>query len=131
MAAIGQVPMQFSNRPAAFEDTDTLKVLVLMTDGNISEQQRPKQYNYPRSPEGSGGNTVYQTGAAASTSLRRVCQVAKSKGVIIFTIGFYTSSADLTTCASSASHFYNVTGSGISLAFQSIANNIQSLKLTQ
>ena len=34
-------------------------------------------------------------------------------------------------CASSPGHFYDVRGSGISLAFQSIANNIQKLKLTQ
>lgn len=136
MAAAGQLPMQFSNRPAAFTDTDTLKVLVLMTDGAITEQRRPQPayYNFPRSPEGEGPptrNYDYQSQAAASTSLRRVCQVAKANSVIIFTIGFYTTSADLTTCASSANHFYNVTGSGISLAFQSIANSIQNLKLTQ
>lgn len=133
MASAGQLPMRFANRPAAFDDSETLKVLVLMTDGNISEQQRPIQYDFPRSPEGAGGNTkpVFQTADSASASLRRVCQIAKQKGVIIFTIGFYTNNNDLKTCASSASHFYNVTGSGITLAFQSIANNIQSLKLTQ
>ncbi|KQN77187.1 TadE/TadG family type IV pilus assembly protein [Devosia sp. Leaf64] len=133
MAAAGQVPMQFANRPAAFDDSETLKILVLMTDGGISAQRRPKPglYNYPRNPEGGASNNDYQSQSAASTSLRRVCQVAKEKGVIVFTIGFYTTNADLTTCASSASHFYNVTGSGITLAFQSIANNIQSLKLTQ
>ncbi|KKB77159.1 hypothetical protein VW35_15695 [Devosia soli] len=133
MAALGQVPMPFANRPAAFADGETLKVLVLMTDGGITSQRRPvaAKYSYPRSPEGGGSNYDYQSQSAASTSLRRVCQLAKQNGVIVFTIGFYTTNADLTTCASSASHFYNVTGSGITLAFQSIANNIQSLKLTQ
>ncbi|MET0438219.1 MAG: pilus assembly protein TadG-related protein [Devosia sp.] len=141
MAAAGQVPMQFSNRPAAFNDSDTLKVLVLMTDGNISNQERPKQYAFPRAQEGGPSlkTPPYQYGSSnntalkptASVSLRRVCQIAKENGVIIFTIGFYTTSADLTTCASSANHFYNVKGNGITLAFQSIANSIQNLKLTQ
>jgi Flp pilus assembly protein TadG len=141
MAAAGQVPMQFANRPAAFDDGETLKILVLMTDGEISHQQRPTQYSYPRAKEGSASlqSPPYQydrkNGTAlkptASDSLRRVCQVAKANGVIIFTIGFYTTSDDLKTCASSASHFFNVNGSGITLAFQAIANNIQNLKLTQ
>ncbi|WP_449394207.1 pilus assembly protein [Devosia riboflavina] len=133
MALAGQLPMQFSNRPAAFDDTETLKVIVLMTDGNISDQRRPKPnlYDFPRNPEGGGSNQNYQTASSASTSLRRVCQIAKEEGVIVFTIGFYTNNADLTTCASSANHFYNVTGTGISLAFMSIANSIQNLKLTQ
>jgi len=51
--------------------------------------------------------------------------------VIVYTIGFYTSSADLKNCASSPANFYEVRGSGISLAFQSIASSIQNLKLTQ
>lgn len=133
MAMAGQLPMQFSNRPAAFEDTETLKVIVLMTDGNISAQRRPKAnlYDFPRNPEGGGSNVDYQGASSASTSLKRVCQIAKERGVIVFTIGFYTNNPDMLTCASSANHFYNVTGSGISLAFQSIANNIQNLKLTQ
>lgn len=141
MAAAGQLPLQFANRPAAFDDRDTLKVLVLMTDGVISHQQRPVQYKYPRTQEGGPSlrSPPYQydvspssaLNPSASNSLRTVCQIAKSKGVIIFTIGFYTNSADLTTCASSPNHFYEVRGAGISLAFQSIANSIQNLKLTQ
>lgn len=141
MAGVGQLPMQFSNRPAAFTDTETLKVLVLMTDGNITEQRRPKpeHYNFPRNPEGEPPNSSplktlnydYQAQTSAAASLRRVCQLAKEKGVIVYTIGFYTSSVDLKNCASSPNHFYEVRGAGISLAFQSIANSIQNLKLTQ
>lgn len=135
MASAGQVPMQFSGRPAAFDDEDTLKVLVVMTDGAISHQQRPVEYNYPRTNQALT-NPVYQVDKgvtlSASNSFKRVCQVAKDNGVIVYTIGFYTPThPDLQTCASSASHFYNVSGTGISLAFSSIANSIQSLKLTQ
>lgn len=134
MAAAGQLPMHFSDRPASFDDPETLKVIVLMTDGNISAQRRPKAnlYDFPRNPEGGTSNVDYQGGSSASTSLRRVCQIAKEEGVIVFTIGFYTNNnPDLLACASSVNHFYNVTGTGISLAFLSIANSIHNLKLTQ
>lgn len=138
MAGAGKVPMAFSGRPASFDDVETLKVLVLMTDGEISEQKRPKPgfYDFPRNPEGGESNQNYQnkdTGPDhAKASLRKVCQAAKDNGVIVYTIGFYLSdTTDMRNCASSESHFYNVRGSGISLAFQAIANNIQNLKLTQ
>jgi len=134
MANAGQLPLQFADRPAAFDDADTLKVLVVMTDGAISNQERPTQYNYPRAQEGvpSLRSPPYQSASSASTSFKRVCQVAKANHVIVYTIGFYTPNhPDLQTCASSAGHFYNVSGSGISLAFAAIANNIQSLKLTR
>lgn len=133
MAAAGQLPMPFANRPARFNDGETLKVLVLMTDGNISAQERPVQYSFPRPKEGTDSlkKPPYQDATGANNSFKRVCEVAKRNGVIIFTIGFYTTNADLKNCASNVGNFYNVTGSGINMAFQSIAANIQSLKLTQ
>lgn len=134
MAAAGQLPMQFSNRPAAFDDVETLKVIVLMTDGEISEQKRPKPglYDFPRNPEGGGSNQDYQSKANARLSLLHVCQAAKDNGVVVFTIGFYlTNTTDMRNCASSASHFFDVRGTGISLAFEQIAMAIQKIKLTQ
>ena len=37
----GTVPERFSNRPADWDDPETLKVIVLMTDGAITDQLRP------------------------------------------------------------------------------------------
>lgn len=40
LAAAGKVPSYFSNRPAAYGDRETLKVIVLMTDGENFKQER-------------------------------------------------------------------------------------------
>jgi hypothetical protein len=39
----GTVPTRFENRPADWDDPETLKVIVLMTDGAITDQWRPRQ----------------------------------------------------------------------------------------
>ncbi len=68
------------------------------------------------------------------TRLNNVCSAAKSNGVIIFTIGFEVTDASaivMQNCASTANHFYRVEGLEIEYAFESIANQINQLKLTQ
>lgn len=133
MAAAGQLPLQFSDRPAAFDDGDTVKIMVLMTDGQISNQMRPKQYKFPRSQEGKNNDTM-QSSADASKSLQTVCSYARANDVIVFTIGFDLKEGgkkDMRNCASSEAHFYDVKGLNIADAFRSIARSIQQIKLTQ
>ncbi|ODT65504.1 MAG: hypothetical protein ABS75_31130 [Pelagibacterium sp. SCN 63-23] len=130
----GMIPMAFASRPAPFNDPNTVKVIVLMTDGAISEQKRPKQYAYPRSPEGGGGNDTWYSATVADTHLQSVCQRAKDNGVIVFTIAFQvnpTGRSQMQKCASSLSHYYDVSGLDIAGAFNSIATAIQKVKLTQ
>ena len=131
-ASAGMVPAQFSNRPANFNDPDTMKVIVLMTDGDISSQFRPITYAYPRTPAVS--NYEAQTRNSARDKMYAVCDRAKNNGVVVFTIGFQltaTGKTEMRTCASSASHFYDVSGLDIASAFQSIATSIQKIRLTQ
>ncbi len=142
-AANGYVPAAFANRPAAFSDTNTLKFIVLMTDGNVSDQYRPKQYAYPRAcnaatngSSSSACTTIVQTASDAVTRMYAVCDRAKANGVTVFTIGFDLGSSGRTqmrNCASSASHYYDVSATGIDIAtaFQSIASAIQKIKLTE
>lgn len=133
-AAAGMVPAQFANRPAQFNDANTIKVAVLMTDGEISWQRRPYQYAYPRNPEGNNGNYTWYNEATANDHLQSVCSRAKANGVIVFTIGFQVpegAKTQMRNCASSASHFYDVSGLDIAGAFNSIATAIQKVKLTQ
>lgn len=132
MATAGAVPWQFSSRPANFTDAETVKIIVLMTDGEITSQRRPLQYPYPRNPEGK--NTDMQSQAEAARSLRVVCDYAKRNNVIVFTIGFELTTSgksDMSYCASSPGHFYDVKGLDIATAFESIARSIQRIKLTQ
>jgi Flp pilus assembly protein TadG len=42
LAMDGTVPERFRNRPADWDDPETLKVMVLMTDGAITDQFRPR-----------------------------------------------------------------------------------------
>ena len=66
--------------------------------------------------------------------LNRICTAAKAQGIIVFSVGFEVtddSAAVMRSCASSPSHFYRVDGLDISIAFASIANQINQLKLTQ
>lgn len=66
--------------------------------------------------------------------LNEVCSAAKTNDMIIFAIGFEVtdySAGVMQNCASSANHFYRVEGLEIEYAFQSIANQINQLKLTQ
>ena len=140
-AANGKVPAAFANRPSPFNDGNTLKFIVLMTDGEISAQYRPKQYAYPRScnaatSDASSGScaTVPLSAGDALSRMNAVCNRAKSNGVTVFTIGFQvndTSKAQMSACASSPSHFYDVSGLDINTAFQSIATSIQKIRLTQ
>ncbi len=131
-ATAGIVPAQFANRPAAFNSGNTVKVIVLMTDGVISQQFRPHQYNYPRNP--AVNNYETQSAANAAQRMQAVCNRAKANNVIVYTIGFQLEEAGKTqmrNCASSAGHFYDVVGLDIASAFRAIANSIQKVKLTQ
>lgn len=79
---------------------------------------------------------VYDTVSAATKDARlnSICTAAKNNGVIIFSIGFEVtdySAGVMQNCASSANHFYRVEGLEIEYAFESIANQINQLKLTQ
>lgn len=145
----GEVPDHFASRPADFGTDNALKILVLMTDGNIRYQQRPKATSYDSSSEISylASNNLSSDKATLSTSsaqtadeAKRVqqflslCEQAKAKGVIVFTIGFDVESDasvlnELRTCASSASHFYHVEGIQLDEAFGQIASSLQALKL--
>jgi Flp pilus assembly protein TadG len=50
MAASGQVPAYFASRPANFGDKETMKVVVLMTDGENFTQERFGNYRTGLSP---------------------------------------------------------------------------------
>ncbi|MCU4653184.1 pilus assembly protein TadG-related protein [Roseibacterium sp. SDUM158016] len=156
----GAVSSDFEDRPAAFDDPETLKVIVLMTDGAITDQIRPRFQDRTLSPldetnptriflnhtqelqeqSNSGdcnGQGCRVTESARNTNLSRfyaACQAARDNGVIVFTIAFNTNSngrTEMQNCASSIAHYYDVRGSDLDAAFQSIAGAINQLRLIQ
>lgn len=169
LANANVVPSTFSNRPANFNDTGALKVIVLMTDGNIRYQPRVLNQYYNSQSERNfwatvnnenrlngfvvrNGRVVRDNAASFSTlpnnSSRNtdevlrsqqfldLCNVARTKGITVFTIGFDISSTsdaftEMSTCASSAAHFYDVEGLELATAFRQIAATISKLKLVE
>ncbi|MFD0858733.1 pilus assembly protein TadG-related protein [Roseovarius aquimarinus] len=65
-----------------------------------------------------------------------ICTAIKSKGVVVYTIGFEvpaggTAETQLKKCATSEAHYYKAKGINITDAFSSIASNVVNLRLTQ
>jgi Flp pilus assembly protein TadG len=130
--SVGAMDAKFSDRPVAFDDADTMKVIVLMTDGAITEQYRPKDNSRPVTQQ--PDNKQVSSSATDATRLSNVCTAAKANGIIIYTIGFEVSGSattQMTNCASSPAHYYPTSGSNISDAFKSISISIKKLRLTQ
>jgi hypothetical protein len=118
--AAGIVHDDFADRPAAHNDPQTLKVIVLMTDGRITDQLRPRYMDRTQSPidardeddiflnhtqelrdqsrnSDCNGNNCYREFTSQSDnvdSFYSVCNRAKAENVIVFTIAFDLSPSD-------------------------------------
>jgi len=145
----------FSARPAAYSDAKTLKTIVLMTDGENSDSTRINGSVYATSSHYAHWNNFnfnyylqnyvyswqrpswYYTkyyNSLGNNLLNQICTAAKNNGIVIWTVGFeVTDTGDtvMRNCASSPAHFFDVNGVEITAAFQSIARQINQLKLTQ
>ena len=151
----GTVDNVFSGRPANYDDPETLKTMVVMTDGkndrsnriasdrynSVSEYEHWDDYNfwyymynYIHSDQRSSWYWQKYTAAIGDTLTDAICTAAKDQGIIIWGVGFEVDDhgADvLESCASSPSHFFRVEGVEISEAFTAIASQINELRLTQ
>ncbi|WP_121630885.1 TadE/TadG family type IV pilus assembly protein [Tropicibacter alexandrii] len=136
----GLVDERFEGRPIAWNDPETEKFIVLMTDGGTTDQYRPTKPKDPRNgdtPLKDQGTDSHYTLSAKSINVSNLitqCDLAKANGVTVFTIAFETSGSaatDMRECASSPSHFFDVHGLEITDAFDSIARQINNLRLIQ
>ncbi|WP_254796758.1 hypothetical protein [Sulfitobacter albidus] len=145
----------FAARPAAYEDEETLKTVVLMTDGehdysyriasryyaNASHASHWNRYNlnwylanYVHSYYRSSFRYAKYSPSLGNSLLYNICDAAKEKNIVIWSIGFEVTDngADvMKRCASSPSHFFRVEGVEITSAFKAIARQINQLRLTQ
>ncbi len=187
-----QVPSQFANRPLDWSITpgsDVKKYMVVMTDGAITEQVRPKhtglvdpdpdaldnetvpnattrknpktgknetvmvEVEDPDTKDGidydnwngvkeldnqpsGNGQTTLSNAAINVGNFKKQCNLAKAKGVIVFTIAFNanaTAQGQMRDCASDPAMFFSVDQSDNQIrdAFAVIARNIRQLRLTQ
>lgn len=136
----GLVDSRFLNRPIDWGDSETEKYIVIMTDGETTEQYRPSN------PDATiNGEVVLQEQGTSSyyeatdrdenvSHLMQQCGLAKAHGVTVFTIAFETSAsaaAEMRACASSVSHAFHVQGNELHTAFDMIARQINNLRLIQ
>ncbi|EEE47606.2 TadE/TadG family type IV pilus assembly protein [Roseibium alexandrii] len=140
----GQLGGDFSDRPADFNDEDTLKVAVIMTDGAITAQFRPRDYTTTGKIKNKTQQTIVSKGNinTASTKaddavayFKRVCEYLNDNNVQVYTIGFQINSGSLPDqllkyCASSLSNYYFVEGLNIEDAFNAIASAVNNLRVS-
>ncbi len=134
----------FPDRPADFNDEDTLKVAVIMTDGAITAQFRPRDYTTTGKIKNSTQQTIVSKGNINTASskaddsvayFKRVCEYLNDNNVQVYTIGFQINSGSLPDkllqyCASSVSNYYFVEGLNIEDAFEAIAASVNSLRIS-
>ena len=114
-------------------DTEVLKVMIIMTDGEITAQLRPKDTCF-HAVGGGCQKTLYKENKA-ETNFKDICQEAKDNGIIVYTIGFQIKKGKqsdklLKACASSPSQYHFVETVDVGVAFKSIAASINSVRLT-
>lgn len=154
LANNNKIDSTFRTRPANYRDNDTLKTIVLMTDGQNVDTTRIQPWYYNSESEiyhwsryplhwylnnyvwGNWNNWRYTkyTSAQADTMLDRICDAAKDEGIVVWSVGFEVtdySAGVMENCASSESHFFRVEGVEIEDAFEAIAKQINQLRLTQ
>ena len=146
LVSSNDVKTKFAGLPRNYSDKKNRKYLVIMTDGNTTQQLRVKPWYYDSSGErdywannlsnNQAEHFLFNTTTTSSArnQFLAVCQAAKDAGIVVFTIGFdvavgSAAHTDMSACATSSSHFYDVDGLQLQSAFSSIVATIQKLKL--
>lgn len=104
-----------ASRPVGYGDSNTIKAVILMTDGVFNTQY-----------ESGNGNSAAQA--------RAVCDEMKNKGVAVYSVAFQapgSAQALLADCSSGSSHYFSADNDDeLRQAFQKIAKQLNNLRLT-
>ncbi len=123
---VGLLPGGQADRPAPYE-SETVKALIVMTDGRILPQWRPN---------GSGGHEIKYDQGVAENNFATVCDLARAKpNVSVYAVGFEVPDPAmlllLQDCASDPSKYYEASGAEIATVFSLIARELTELRLTK
>lgn len=142
----GEVDAAFTNRPEGYESGRAIKIVVLMTDGNATYQIRPafpsrywSRYSLGEAENFNVGRDYSQlhfSRTQARAQLQSLCDAARAKGIVIFTIGFDIrpgshADQDMSACASGPAFYQDAQGASLDAAFQNVAGAITRLRLVQ
>ena len=131
----GKLPGAVPGRPASYL-SDTIKVMLVMTDGGITAQYTPDQSALEdgEPPFKTGNDTEYGR-STARAQFQTICDTAKANGVIVHTVGVEVDKSwalqDMEKCATSSSHYFDVESDEMETTFETIATSINTPRLTQ
>lgn len=127
-----------SQKPAAYGTAETMKIVVMMTDGAFNT---PYCKGVIAANAGSGSGSASDhincnaTNGDATAQAKELCTKIKAKNVIIFTVGFdvdSTAKSMLTACATKTTQaYFPATGGELKTAFKSIAQEISALRIAK
>lgn len=129
-----------SNAAAAYNSADTLKAVIIMTDGEFNTPYCSGVISR-QAGTGSGSNTGKINCDADNGNPfdqgRALCTAMKARGVLVYTVGFQiTAGGDaanmLQACASTPANFYlPASGGDLSEAFAAIGRDITQLRISK
>lgn len=152
LVAAGKLDAGMAGRPLAYNRDETLKAVVLMTDGRNTSSQRLygqyysssswvqtwDRYNLGYLRRHYYGYSRYSYtkywASLGDTLLQNICTAAKQSGIVIYGIGLEVDShgrSEMQQCVSSPSHYFDVNGGELDRAFQSIAVDVLRLRLIE
>lgn len=114
--------------------TGTRKIMVVMADGGVTGQRFPRASELGGPPPYKAKNAVTTTKDAEGFYVD-VCELGRTKGVEVYTVGFLITKADklakLHECGSTAGHNFEAGQGQLSEAFRNIAASITGLRLSR
>ncbi len=122
-----------ASKPAAYSDTTTQKIAVLMTDGDYNTQYcKGVESSDSYSPKINCAGEIGKADKAAE----RLCDEIKKSNITVYAVGFQVSTAAKALlrdkCATSVSHYYDATsGEALKQAFRDIALKISTLRISK
>jgi len=125
----GDVWNDAENVPASYTAPNTMKVAILMTDGDYNQQ-------YCNGVDNDSISDCTQPNSS-TTQARALCTAMKAAGVIVYTVGFRiaknsSQATTMSNCASDAGKaFLPANGQALIDDFEEIAQNITNMRLSK
>ncbi len=122
---------------APYDPSETLKAVVIMTDGEFNAPYCDGVIAAGYGAWSSQSNGCAPNNGDPFAQSRALCDAMKAQGVVVYTVGFQiTAGANAETllkyCASTASGYYNAgSGAALSQAFAAIGRDITQLRISR
>ena len=130
-----------ASQPAAYNSSNLIKAVVLMTDGDFNTQYCDGVVSADSWVGGWNAddgkiNCDAPNGDSAS-QFNTICTNIKAQNIILYTVGFQlgtntTAKTRLQNCATDTSHFFDAsTGTDLTTAFTQIAQSLNNLRVSK